>query len=102
MTREELIKRSWKAFQVIEYMVPRMDKPAECLLLSVQFDDELMVLQPLDPQFKKDDFIASIKYCSVPKKKIAAVALNGKKIKDEDKERWLRHGEEDFDINDAL
>lgn len=96
MTREELLTTGWKAFDVIEYCAPRMDKPVECLLLSVQFDDEIMVLQPLSVIHSKDDFYANTKYCFKQKKKMSAAAVHGKKIRDEDRERLLRHGEEDF------
>jgi hypothetical protein len=96
MTRKELLTASWKAFDLIEYCAPRMDKPVECLLLSVQFDDEIMVLQPLSESYKKDDFYANTQYCFKQKKKMSAAALHGKKVREEDKERLLRHGDEDF------
>lgn len=69
MDRDEFVKRSWKAYQTVLYQDDRMELPVECLLAEVDFDGELMTLQPLHEFFEQTDFIANIKYCSVPRRK---------------------------------
>jgi len=82
MEREEMIKRSWMAYQEIEYKQARMNRSMLCLLVSIDFDDECMTLQPmLGEEFIQKDFVADIKFCSIPKKKMAAATINGEKIK---------------------
>ena len=79
-----MVKRSWKAYQTIQYQHARMKEPIECLLIEIDFDDESMTLQPmLDEEYRREDFIANIKHCSIPRKKMTAAAINGKKVIEE-------------------
>jgi len=68
MTREEMVKRSWKPYMEILYQEDRMREPVVCLLVGIDFDGEIMDLQPLDDKYRHEDFKANLKYCSVPKK----------------------------------
>ena len=68
MERDEMVKRSWKPYMEIHYQENRMPEAIVCLLTGIDFDSEIMTLQPLDEKFKNVDFPANIKYCSIPKK----------------------------------
>ena len=82
MEREEMIKRSWKAYEEILYKQARMNRAMLCLLVSIDFDDECMTLQPmLGEEYTNRDFVADIKFCSIPRKKMEAATINGEKIK---------------------
>jgi hypothetical protein len=84
MDRDEMIKRSWKAYEEIEYKQARMNRSMLCLLVSVDFDDECLTLQPLlGEEYTNKDFVADIKFCSIPRKKMQAAIVNGEKIKKE-------------------
>lgn len=82
MTREEMIKRSWKPYMGIDYKHPRMDEPIQCMLISINFDDEVMELQPYDDNYYAQSFFSAIQNCSIPKR-LKVVALNGEKVTDE-------------------
>ena len=81
MTREEMIKRSWKPYMSIDYKHPRMKEPIQCMLVSINFDDEVMELQPYDDNYYAQSFFSAIQNCSIPKR-LKVVALNGEKVKD--------------------
>jgi len=84
MTREEMLKQSWKAYMEINYKHPRMKEPILCLLVQIDFDDESMTLQPLfGKKYINEDFIANINHCSIPPKKMQAAFVEGKKVKPE-------------------
>lgn len=80
MTREEMIKRRWKAYETILYQDAGMKYPAECLLSEVDFDGEVLTLTPMNDFYQQNEFQANLKYCSLPKMKPAAI--DGKKISD--------------------
>lgn len=69
MDREELVRRSWKAYQTVLYQHDRMELPIECLVAEIDFDNESMTLQPMHEFYEQEDFTANIKYCSVPRRK---------------------------------
>ena len=71
MTREEMVKKAYKPYMVIMYKVRHYSefKQIECLLVAVDFDNELMTLQPLeDGNFEVEEatFVTSISNCIVP------------------------------------
>lgn len=68
MEREELTKRSWKGYMTIIYQEDRMENPIECLLVGIDFDGETMTLCPMEDKYENTDFIANLKFCSIPKK----------------------------------
>lgn len=81
MSREEMVKRSWKPYMMIEYKHTRMMEGIRCMLISINFDDEIMELQPIGDNYYSQSFFSSIQNCSLPKK-LKVVSLNGKKIED--------------------
>jgi len=82
MTRDEMLKINWKAYMEINYTHPRMKQPILCLLVEIDFDEESLTLQPIvNYEYKAKEFIANINHCSIPKKKIQAACIDGKKIK---------------------
>lgn len=82
MTREEMLKISWRAYMEIYYKHPRSVQPTLCLLVEIDFDEETLTLQPLHgSEYVSKDFYAAIQHCSIPPKKMKAEVINGKKIK---------------------
>jgi len=80
MTREEIVKRSWKPYMVIEYKDEGMDHSAECLLSAIDFDAEILTLTPLNNFYEQKEFPANLRFCEV-RKRLMAASINGKKIK---------------------
>jgi hypothetical protein len=81
MNREEMVKRHWKPYQVVNYQDEGMKFPAECLLSAIDFDAEILTLTPINDFYNQQEFQANLKFCSIPKgMKVAAV--NGKRIPD--------------------
>lgn len=85
MEREELMKRSWKAYQVIHYKAPRMPESIQCLLTEVDFDGETMTLMPLnDNLYAKQDITVNVKFCSVvPVKNVIEMMVEERKSPEE-------------------
>lgn len=81
MTRDEMVKRHWKSYMVINYKDEGMQEPAECLLSAIDFDAEILTLTPISKNYFQDEFKANLKFCSIPKR-MKAVAINGEKITD--------------------
>lgn len=78
-----MVKRAYKPYMIILYKA-RYNKelvPIECLLVSIDFDNELMTLQPLeDVKFdvQEGTFITSISNCSFPFLLVCRLALDCK------------------------
>lgn len=67
MTREEMVKRSFKPYMVLIFH--DRDKDVEMMLLAVNFDNEVFTLSPVYTDFYEDDAITvSISKVSFPKK----------------------------------
>lgn len=80
MTRDEMLKINWKAYQEIHYKHPRMSFPLLCLLVEIDFDEQIMTLQPLfGEDYINEDFIATIENCSIPRKRMKAEIIYGKR-----------------------
>lgn len=83
MTRDEMLKTCWRPYQEVNYQHPRTNEPILCLLVEIDFDEESMTLQPLFGEgYINKDFIANISHCSIPKKRMKAVVIEGKKVKE--------------------
>lgn len=67
----------------IRYKHVRSEKDIECLLISINFDDEVMELQPIGENYYQQSFFTSIKNCFISLRKLKAVAINGVKVKEE-------------------
>lgn len=80
MTRKEMIKRHWKPYQVVLYKDEGMKHPAECLLSAIDFDAEVLTLTPINDFYNQWEFKANLKFCTIPKIRVAAV--NGKRVPD--------------------
>lgn len=84
MNRDEMVKRSWKPYMILHYQNKRMEYPVECLLVMADFDDEIFELQPLDQDtYEQQTFFTSIENVHVPKKKMKAVYVGGRKVVDQ-------------------
>lgn len=69
MTREKMLKVPWKAYMKITYKTDHMEREADCMLLSIDFENELMELVPFDKAHEEYSFTANIKYCELFKRK---------------------------------
>jgi len=77
-----MLKIGFKPYMEIDYKHPRMEQHLLCLLIEIDFDEEIMTLQPLfGEDYINKDFIAAIQHCSIPKKKMGVSAINGEIVK---------------------
>ena len=81
MTREEMVGRSFKTYMIIEYKDEGMKHSAECLLISIDFDAELLKLCPLNDFYEQKEFFANLKFCEFSKR-LKAATIEGKKQND--------------------
>lgn len=81
MTREEMVKRHWKPYMIIDYKDGGMMLPVECLLSAIDFDAEILTLTPMNDFFERKEFKANLKYCFIPKR-LKPASINGEKVKD--------------------
>ena len=68
MTREQLVKYRFKAYMQIDYKHIRMENPIRCMLVSVDFDNNVMTICPIDPDYENKDFTTSTDYTFLPPK----------------------------------
>lgn len=48
MTRDEMCKRSFKPYMLLDYKTPGMEEPLEVMLISICFDTEICMVQLFD------------------------------------------------------
>jgi hypothetical protein len=68
MKREDFVKRKFYGYQLIEYIEPYTDEIVECMLVSVNFDTEILVLRPFPTETRfinNDDFPVHISQCRI-------------------------------------
>lgn len=72
MTRDELIKKRWVGYELIEYRPYRKENIViECMLLSIDFEQELFKLEPVDKELYEDaSFWVRVEYCKRPAPKL--------------------------------
>ena len=72
MTREELVKKRWQGYERIDYIPKRKEGYViECMLLAIDFDNELFMLEPIDKEIYEDNtFWARVEYCKRPAPKL--------------------------------
>lgn len=88
MTREEMVKRSWKPYMIIDYKDEGMLHPVDCLLSAIDFDAEILTLTPINDFYEQREFKANLKFCSIPNR-LRAATIDGKKISDP-KENFIK------------
>ncbi len=71
MKREDFIKKRWKPFEEIMWTTPHREvneiPPVSCMLLLVDFEGELMKLEPIDKEIYQDEsFWARVENCNRP------------------------------------
>lgn len=72
MTREQMCKLKWKAYESIDVMLE--GHFVACMLLSINFDTEIVTAKPFDTDFYEEDEVqVRIKHIrkSYPKLKVA-------------------------------
>ncbi len=81
MTRDEMVKRKWKAYERIFVENGRSGEVAEMMLLSIDFDFEQLKLVPFDPDgmYENNEVFISIKFCSIPQN--GMLIIGGKAFK---------------------
>lgn len=75
MTRNEFIKKRWRAFELIEYAPYRKENIViECMLISVDFEQELFKIEPINKDmYDNDSFWVRIEYCKRPTPKLRKI-----------------------------
>ena len=68
MGRKELLKRTWRANQGIEYTHPRLGNTKTMLLVSIDFDKEILGLAPMSGEYKNEVFHVNARHCKVLKR----------------------------------
>mgnify|MGYP006967778140 CR=1 FL=1 len=66
MTQEDFAKKRWQHSEAIEYSLPG-HKAILCMLVGLDFENNLMRLWPFDQEIYKDEsFWARVEYCRRP------------------------------------
>lgn len=74
MTREELVKYKFKAYQTLEYTNPRNGAVIEFMLIAVDFDIECFKVVPIDlDEYDENEVWIPAKYCKIPRRKLMVV-----------------------------
>lgn len=74
MTEDRFRKLSFKKAMVLTYQTERMKEPIECILLTVDFDNETVRLVPLDSDmYEENEFWTTINYIELPKRKMKVI-----------------------------
>lgn len=66
MDREKFVKLRFKAYQEVDYKDSRMEIPCRCMLVGINFDNELLTLHVIDETYEGEDFPAPIQFCELP------------------------------------
>lgn len=71
MKREEFTKKRWKGYEIIEFRPPNKEIVYECMLLAIDFEQDLFKLEPFDKEMYQDEsFWARVEYCKRPRPKL--------------------------------
>jgi len=72
MNRDEFIKKRWVGYELLKYRPYRKeDVVIECMLLSIDFEQELFKLEPIDKEMYEDkSFWVRVEYCKRPRPKL--------------------------------
>jgi hypothetical protein len=73
MKREDFVKKNFKAYQLIEFIEPYTDEIIECMLVSINFDTEILMLRPFPTETRfinNDDFHVHISQCRIAGRKL--------------------------------
>ena len=76
MTEKEFSKTAFKKSMLIEYKHSKMTEPIICLLCAVDFDEEIITIEPLEnPRGIENKHHVHIKHCTIHDKKIRKLDL---------------------------
>ena len=74
MTREEFMKKRWKPFEEIIYTNKRTGSTVSCMLLAVDFECEIMKLEPFETMgftySRTNEFWSPIEFLKRPSPKL--------------------------------
>ena len=74
MERDKFIKMKFKAFMAIDFFNKRDNNIVECILLAVDFEQELFTLEAVDKEtYYSKPFDVRREYCELPKPKLKIV-----------------------------
>jgi len=78
VTSTEFAKRKWQHSELIVFTHPRFNNvTVECMLIAVDFDQELLKLEPMDKSiYEEIPFWSRIEYCECPRPKLKIVKSN--------------------------
>ena len=70
-----MMKKRWVGYELIEYRPPRKeDVVYECMLIAVDFEQELFKLEPIDKEMYEDtSFWVRVEYCKRPAPRLKKV-----------------------------
>ncbi len=77
MDRKELLKRSWRGYQTINFTEPRTGEVKEMMIVSINFDLEQFELIPTSPDYEQKTYFIHIKFLSIPHRKLSLVRGGG-------------------------
>jgi hypothetical protein len=71
MTREKFTTIKFTAYMPIIHIQPRSKKETLCMLMAIDFDEDLLTLEPFDKvEYKDEKFIARCENCFIPTHKL--------------------------------
>lgn len=67
MTREQMCKYKFRAYMSIDFNHSQLAEPTACMLVSINYDTEIMILRPLptDNPYEQNEFPAHISHCEL-------------------------------------
>lgn len=75
-----MVKISWKAYMKITYKTDHMKVGADCMLLSIDFENELLNLVPFDDIHQENEFTANLRHCELYKRPPFEVVNDDKEL----------------------
>lgn len=74
MTEKQFVNRKWSPFEVVIYQPTNKHTPIECIVITVNFEDEIVELRPLMPKNYQsgfyDKFWTQIRFIKTPRMKV--------------------------------
>jgi len=76
MKREQFVKYKIQAYQKVYYESAR-EGLILCMLVGLNYDEEILTLCPIDPEYEKRDFQAHISHCEFYKNSNLTIKRSG-------------------------
>lgn len=77
MTRDKFTTMKFTAYMPIMHVQSRSKEQTLCMLMGIDFDEELLTLEPFDKEIYQDEkFVARCENCFIPDKNTTNQQLN--------------------------